>query len=171
MGRNRYGAIDFERSEMKTRSEESARQLEKLAFILDSAIRIPGTELRIGLDPIIGLIPGIGDAIGALFGAFILVHAARIGAPKRHLARMFGNLMLDYALGLIPVAGDIFDVTFRANERNLKVLKELPSDSLGPRRDADAVGRLFGYALLIAFGLTIAGLTAIVVAVVRALAG
>jgi hypothetical protein len=103
-----------------------SRELERLRALgrfLDSAIRIPGTQFRFGLDPIIGLIPFIGDAIGALFSFYIIVQAARLGAPNSTLTRMIGNVGLDTLLGEIPLLGDLFDFSFRSNTRNLALLE------------------------------------------------
>src|SRR6476646_12005369 len=80
-----------------------------LARLLDDLIRIPGTNIGIGLDPIIGLIPGVGDMLGGLMSSYILLVAAREGVPASVLARMLGNIAVDSLVGVIPVLGDLFD--------------------------------------------------------------
>lgn len=96
---------------------------EILARILDAAIRIPGTRVYIGLDPLIGLIPGFGDALASLIGAAILVMAVRLRVPRIVLVRMCLNLLLNGALGAIPGAGDAFSVWFQSNVRNAALLR------------------------------------------------
>lgn len=93
------------------------------AQLLDAAIRIPGTRIRVGLDSLLGLIPGVGDMAGGAFGAYLLVIAARAGAPPAVLLRMLGNLGVDALFGTIPLLGDLFDVAFKANLRNLALLE------------------------------------------------
>lgn len=95
---------------------------ELLAKILDTVIPIPGTRFRIGLDPLIGLIPGIGDALAGLLGSTILLMAARLGVPKIVLARMSLNLLLNGAIGAIPGIGDLFSAWFKSNVRNVDLL-------------------------------------------------
>jgi hypothetical protein len=94
-----------------------------LADLLDQRFNIPGTSIRIGLDPIIGLIPGVGDAIANLAGSAILVIAARIGVPKVVLLRMGLNIATNAALGSVPILGDVFSIWFRSNARNAQLLE------------------------------------------------
>src|SRR5688500_16273473 len=94
------------------------RSSRALARILDTAVRIPGTQIRFGLDALLGLIPGAGDVAGALLSSYIILAAARQGAPRAVLLRMIGNVALDSMVGAIPVLGDIFDVAFKSNARN-----------------------------------------------------
>ena len=105
-------------------------RLKRLSRVLDSAIGIPGTRYRFGLDAIVGLVPGIGDAIGAVFSIYIVFQAARLGVPKLTLARMIGNVGVDTIVGEIPLLGDLFDVGFKSNIRNLSLIEQhvhLPS--------------------------------------------
>ncbi|MDH5669423.1 MAG: DUF4112 domain-containing protein [Nitrospira sp.] len=95
-----------------------------LAKALDTAIRIPGTSITIGLDPLIGLIPGIGDALAGLLGTGILGIAARLRLPRIVLARMGLNLLINGVVGAIPVVGDLFSVWFRSHARNAALLRE-----------------------------------------------
>lgn len=104
------------------RREASYRRLRHIAKLLDSAIVIPGIGLRVGADAILGLVPGIGDAAMGLVGAYLILEAHRLGAPKSAVARMIANLVLDTAIGAIPVVGDIWDFFFRANDRNMQIL-------------------------------------------------
>jgi hypothetical protein len=94
-----------------------------LAYLLDNAVRIPGTSVRIGLDPLIGLIPGLGDAIAGAAGAVILLLAGRQQVPKIVLVRMSLNIALNSVLGAIPVVGDLFSAWFKSNIRNLDLLE------------------------------------------------
>lgn len=93
-----------------------------LARVLDDLIRIPGTNLRLGLDPIIGLIPGVGDMLGGLMSGYILLVAAQEGVPASVLTRMLGNIALDSFVGIVPVVGDLFDVGVKSNRRNVDLL-------------------------------------------------
>lgn len=90
-----------------------------LAWLLDASIRVPFTQFRIGLDSLMGLVPGIGDAAGAVTSGFIIVQAWRMGAGPLTLARMVGNVLLETAVGIVPVLGDIFDMAYKANLRNV----------------------------------------------------
>jgi hypothetical protein len=104
------------------RREASYRRLRHIARLLDSSIVIPVLGWRIGADAIIGLVPGVGDAAMGLVGAYLIYEAHRLGAPKSALARMIGNLVLDTAIGAIPIVGDIWDFFFRSNDRNMQIL-------------------------------------------------
>lgn len=122
-----------------TRADSVAR-LEALATFLDSAILIPGTNQRVGFDALIGLIPGVGDAISTALSAYIIWEARQLGLPRWKIARMIGNVALDTALGAVPLAGDAFDVFFRANKRNMQIVRDHIARKHGPRQiDGEAV--------------------------------
>lgn len=105
-----------------------------LAELLDDAFRIPGTRIRFGLDPLIGLIPGLGDALGAGITGYLIVAAARHGAPRSVLTRMLVNVAVDLLLGLVPLAGDALDVGWRANAKNARLLEQYVAEPAGARR-------------------------------------
>ena len=98
-------------------------RLRHLVRVWDEAVRVPGTRFAVGLDALVGLVPGLGDALGALVASSVLVAALRAGVPAAVAARMLLNIALDAAVGAIPVAGDLFDAGFRANARNLSLLE------------------------------------------------
>jgi hypothetical protein len=100
------------------------RRLERLTGLLDTALVIPFTGFRFGADSVVGLVPGIGDFITTGLSAYIIYEAHRLGLPKPAIAKMVGNIALDGAVGAIPVLGDVFDVAFRANRRNMRVIRE-----------------------------------------------
>jgi hypothetical protein len=101
---------------------------------MDSAFFIPGLNRRIGLDAVIGLVPGVGDAISAALASYIIWEARQLGLPRWKIARMIGNVAVDTAIGAIPLAGDVFDVFFKANERNLRIIHDhLGTPKRGPR--------------------------------------
>ncbi len=102
---------------------DDLRRLDKLSQFLDNAFAIPGTRFRIGLDGIIGLIPGIGDAAGAVLSIYVIVQAARLGLPVSALFRMVGNVALETVVGAVPIAGDIFDIVWKANSKNMALLR------------------------------------------------
>lgn len=95
-----------------------------LAKVLDTTVKVPGTSLYIGLDPLLGLIPGVGDALANLIGTVILGLAARLRIPRIVLARMSLNLLINGSVGAIPIAGDLFSVWFRSHARNAALLRE-----------------------------------------------
>lgn len=106
---------------------ESRRQaferLDQLTRLLDTALVIPGTNIRFGADAIVGLVPGIGDAITTALAAWVVYEARRLGAPRHLIVRMIGNVALDGIVGAVPLVGDMFDVMFKANRRNLRLLR------------------------------------------------
>lgn len=112
------------------------QRIEKLAHLLDELIRIPGTRIKIGLESLIGLIPGIGDLAGLLMGGYVVVEAHRMGAPGELKLRMLRNVALDALAGLVPVVGDLFDFAYRSNRRNLQMLLDhyRPQTPSVPRR-------------------------------------
>jgi hypothetical protein len=99
------------------------RELETLARWMDSVFEIPGTGIRLGLDPILGLLPGLGDTLTTLVSLYILGAARRYGAPRVTVLRMAANIAIDFALGSLPVLGDVFDVFWKSNERNVSLLR------------------------------------------------
>jgi Domain of unknown function (DUF4112) len=134
------------------------RQLSKL---LDSAIVIPGTKQRIGLDPILGLIPGGGDTVSAALSGYIIIEAARMGLPREALLQMVLNLAIDTVAGSVPVLGDVFDVFSKANLRNMQIVEshaQIPLHSTKP--DRLFIGLLI--VGLIMFALAVGGITVLV---------
>jgi Domain of unknown function (DUF4112) len=133
-----------------TSAPDSSRRLQRLrvlAWLLDNSIPLPG-GYRIGLDALIGLVPGIGDAAAALLAVYIVHEARNLGAPNSLLLRMLGNLLIDAMVGAVPFAGDLFDAAYKANLRNLALLERHQLDPVGSRRR----NRLFvgGFSLLLA---------------------
>jgi hypothetical protein len=106
----------------RSRQERIAR-LDALASLLDSALVIPGINVRFGLDAIVGFIPGIGDAITAVLSLFIVHEAHQLGAPFHLIVRMLANIAVDGVVGSVPVVGDAFDVLWRSNRRNVRLLR------------------------------------------------
>ena len=109
---------------INTETAHSKDKLNRLAWLLDNSIRVPGTQIRFGLDGLIGLVPGIGDAAGAIISSHILTQAAQLGAPKSLLMKMGFNIGFDAILGLIPGIGDMADFVWKANYRNVQLLNE-----------------------------------------------
>lgn len=98
-------------------------RVERIATLLDNAIPIPGTRFRVGLDPLLGLVPGLGDALAALASAWILVEAARLGASRTVLVRMLYNIAIDTLVGAVPGAGDLFDFVWKSDAKNVALLR------------------------------------------------
>ncbi len=122
----KYASISttaFDTARPSSRAERIAR-LDALATLMDSTFVLPGTQFRFGLDALIGLIPGIGDAVTTLIGLYVIREARELGAPRLLVARMLGNVAIDGVVGAVPLVGDLFDVAWRANRRNLKLLRD-----------------------------------------------
>jgi uncharacterized protein DUF4112 len=129
--------------------EPSVERLRTLARLLDSAIPVPGTKYRFGIDAIIGLVPGIGDAISAMFSMFIVFQAARLGVSRATLMRMLGNVALDTVVGEVPLLGDLFDAGWKSNNRNIALLESHLERPASTRRSSRRVVILVGVALLL----------------------
>ena len=132
------------------------KRMRQLSQLLDGAIVIPGTKYRIGLDPILGLIPGGGDTVSAALSGYIIIEAARMGLPRKALMQMVGNLVVDTVAGSVPVVGDIFDVFSKANTRNMQIVEshaQAPTPST--KTDKLFIGLLIvgllGFALAVGF--------------------
>ena len=100
------------------------RRIETMEFLLERSFRIPGINYAVGLDAIVGLVPVVGDLITAAMGGYIVWEARNLGLPKWKLWRTAGNIAFDTALGAVPLAGDAFDLAFRSNTRNLKIVRK-----------------------------------------------
>ncbi|MDB5312883.1 MAG: hypothetical protein JWO38_7085 [Gemmataceae bacterium] len=116
-----------------TQSQQLAA-VRALAKLMDTAFVVPGTNIRIGLDSIIGLIPGIGDVIGSVIGGYIVMVASRMGVPRVVIWRMLLNLGIDTVVGAVPVVGDMLDVAWKANVMNVALLEKALADSKAARR-------------------------------------
>ena len=139
-------------------SSPSFIAVSKFAYWLDAGIRIPGTNLRFGLDPILGLIPGAGDAAGAVLAGWILVEAVRLGASRATILRIAGNVALDAGLGAVPVIGDVFDFAWKANLRNVALLEQhLASPVRAERADRSFLALVIVGVVAIVLGLLALG--------------
>jgi len=134
-----------------------------LARVLDSAIGIPGTPVRLGLDAILGLIPGAGDLIGGVLSGYIILAAARNGASRAVLLRMIGNVAIDTAIGSIPLIGDLFDVAFKSNIRNVVLLERLSTQPAAVEQSS----RRLGVMVVVLLTLVLLGLVTLGVLVAR----
>ncbi len=106
------------------------RRVRALSRMLDDALRIPGTRLRVGLDPLIGLVPGLGDVLGGLLSGYVIYEGVRIGVSRKAVVRMLLNVVVELLLGAFPAVGDLFDAGWKANARNVRLLEgELDSDT------------------------------------------
>ena len=145
-------------------SDARVERLRSLSRFLDSAIPVPGTRYRFGLDAVIGLIPFLGDALGALFSTYIIYQAARLGAPRSTLVRMIGNVGVDTLIGEIPLLGDLFDFGLKSNLRNMDLLDRHLRQPTAARAESRRVLALLVLALLglivaiVALGIVIAQL-------------
>ena len=139
-------------------SDDRLVRLRRLAHVLDDGLRVPGTRLRFGLDPILGLIPGAGDAVGAIMSSAILLEAVRLGISRYALARMALNIVLDTAFGAVPVVGDAFDVAWKSNLRNLAILEDqIAEPASSHENDRLYVAALLGVAAAVVAALVVGG--------------
>lgn len=131
------------------------KRLRSLSHVLDNAIPIPGTTYRVGIDPILGLVPGAGDFLGTAFSAYIVMEAAMLGLPRQTLVRMVFNILLDEVVGAVPVLGDWFDFGFKANTRNMALLEtHMASPQSSRRTDWWFIILLLGVLILLVIGIT-----------------
>ena len=117
-----YGAFAGRYSEQSRAA--ALDRLDMLATVFDTAVLIPGTNIRFGAEAVLRLIPGIGDAMASALSFYLLYEASRLGVPKWLMLRMALNAILEGAIGIVPVAGDAFDIYFRANRRNVALLRK-----------------------------------------------
>lgn len=140
-------------------------RLRRLSQLLDNAIPIPGTKYRLGLDPILGLIPGGGDTIAGVLGAYIIIEAARMGIPQETIWQMVGNLLFDSVAGTVPVVGDLFDVAWKANVRNMILLDDY--FSVSPEEANRQGNLLFLIGLTMLLLIIVVGFAALTVVIIR----
>ncbi len=149
-------------------NEQLSKKLDNLAWLLDNSIKIPGTSWKIGLDGILGLIPGVGDLAAGGLSTYILYQAVKLKVPKVILARMTLNILLESVIGVIPVFGDLFDFMFKANQRNVDLMRQYvlnPKDT-AQQSTLAVVGVIV--ALFVVMGLMVWGMFALVAAVIHA---
>ena len=145
------------------------QEVRQLANLLDSRFRIPGTRQTFGIEPVIGIVPGIGDAVGLVASAYLVSRAVGLGARGWTLASMLVTIALDATVGSVPVAGTVFDVVYKANTRNVRLLEQHVSDPAAARaRARRTVVRSLAAVVLVTL-LVATGLVLAAVWVVRAL--
>jgi hypothetical protein len=147
------------------------RRLKRLAFLLDDSIPIPILNRRIGLDSVIGLVPVAGDLVGGALSVYIVYSGHRLGASAATLLRMAGNVAVEMVLGAVPLLGDLFDMGFKANQRNVRLLEDHARDSESVERHSRwwTIG-VFGSVAAMLLGAVLLTV-AVAIAAVRALAG
>ncbi|MDY7002461.1 MAG: DUF4112 domain-containing protein [Cyanobacteriota bacterium] len=146
----------------RLQAANKVKQLRKLSDLLDNAIRVPGTSYGVGIDPLLGLIPGGGDFLGGLISVYIVFSAAMMGLPRETLMRMSSNIVFDSLVGIVPVFGDLFDVAWKANSKNMDILEaHLESPKVSKSADRGFVFLLLGG--LILFVIAIAALGFLVI--------
>lgn len=134
------------------------KRVRSLVRLLDNAIAIPGTKYRIGLDPLLGLFPALGDYLGALLSGYVIWQSARMGVSREILLRMGANVLLELAVGSAPMLGDAFDVVWKANARNLELLEDHLAVPTASKQPSD---RRFVWFILAVIGLAALGLGAL----------
>ncbi|NMG57447.1 DUF4112 domain-containing protein [Geitlerinema sp. P-1104] len=138
----------------------TVKRLRRLSYILDSSIPIPGTGYRIGIDPILGLLPVWGDIAGAILSGYIVLNALKLGISRKLLLTMIYNILAESIIGVVPVLGNIFDATWKANMRNMRLL-DAHIGSPSPSRKVS-----LGFMLLVLLGGLLLLVGGLVVAVV-----
>jgi hypothetical protein len=126
-------------------------RLRSLSRLLDNAFVIPGTRYRFGFDALIGLVPGLGDAVSAVFSGYIILQASRLGAPRSVVTRMIANVALDTVVGWVPILGDLFDVAWKSNLRNMALLESHLQQPAAARAGSRKALLLVGGVLLLLF--------------------
>ena len=139
-------------------NEETLLRLQLLSQRLDESITLPGTKYKIGIDPIIGLIPGGGDVIGGILSMYIMHTGIKMGVQKTVVIKMFRNIALDFIIGWIPIIGDIFDAVWKSNQKNVKLIE----DSLTVEEDNILLGHIMILLLTLIFVVVVASVTTII---------
>jgi len=137
-----------------------------LARLLDSVARVPGTKIRFGADAVVGLVPGLGDIGGAALAGYLVILAQRLGVPRSVVLRMLGNVAIDTIAGTVPLIGDMFDVAFKSNLRNVALLESALQRPAATKRTS----RLLVVGTILALVLLVAGALVVTVIAIRAIA-
>jgi len=138
---------------------DSLRRAKIVASVLDDAIRVPGTDIRFGIDPLVGLVPGLGDFLGGAASVYIILEAARAGAPASVITRMALNVGIDTLVGGLPLVGDLFDFAWKSNARNVKLLAgHLEAPVRTQRASRALVVLLLGAIAVLAVGVSMLGI-------------
>jgi hypothetical protein len=145
----------------------SLQRVRAVASLLDDALRVPGTNIRFGIDPLIGLVPGLGDLLGGAASAYIILEAARVGAPASVLLRMAVNVGIDTLVGALPVVGDLFDFAWKSNARNVRLLARHVDAPVETRRASMGLVVV----LIAALAAVAIGATALAIYIIRRLIG
>ncbi|MEQ8801528.1 DUF4112 domain-containing protein [Haliea sp.] len=148
---------------------DKSRLLARYAWLLDSSIRLPFGR-SIGLDGIIGLIPGIGDALGAILSSVVIFSAWRMGVPGAILLRMSGNVAIETVIGAVPVIGDLFDFVFKANQRNVQLLQRFERDNRSVQQQSRWVLAVTGIVIILLLAISVTGVAFLGVALAQLLA-
>lgn len=127
-----------------------------MSRLLDNAFVIPGTRYRFGLDALIGLVPGLGDAVSAVFSGYLILQASRLGAPRSVVSRMIANVAIDTVVGWVPLLGDLFDVAWKSNVKNMALLDQHLSRPAAAKAGSRSTLILLGGLLLVFFAGAIA---------------
>jgi nitrate reductase NapE component len=141
-------AMRSKRADLPTPDEQSARELERLAHWLDTLFQVPGLRVRFGIDALLGLLSGVGDTASALAAIYILRAAAKLGVSRAMLARMTLNILIDLLIGTIPIIGDLFDVYWKANQRNVNLVRRHLQATPATQRRLNWSDRLFVAAMI-----------------------
>ncbi len=149
-----------------SRNADRILKLRSIARLLDESIPLPG-GFRIGLDPILGLVPGLGDVVSAIFSFAIVIQALGLRAPLSVFIRMIGNVLVDTAVGSIPIAGDLFDAAYKSNTRNLDLLARYHTDPVATHRSSRLLVVIVAIFLLLILATIIALPIFIVIAVTK----
>lgn len=147
--------LDRARGTLRSELAKGMPMSKAIAFALDELIRIPGTKFRIGLDPILGLIPYGGEAVSSIIGCFLLADAGKKGIPFRTLLKMSGNVIINATVSTFPILGDLFSVWFKSNSRNYQMLQHWMDSEDGQQ----AKGGWAPLLLVAGVGLTVAAIT------------
>ncbi|HEX7955581.1 MAG TPA: DUF4112 domain-containing protein [Pyrinomonadaceae bacterium] len=137
------------------------RSLDQLSHMMDGLFRVPGTGWRVGLDALVGLIPGVGDVATTAVSFYILAAGVRYRVPKVTLLRMAANVGVDYLLGAVPVVGDLFDVAWKSNQMNVELLRRRASVSAEEAKSGRASDWLFLAVILLALLVLLVGSVAV----------